>query len=57
MSFAELSEATRQLRQVALGVVRADGRCSLIPRPQELLDMEPGDQILVLSDDYRIRKR
>ncbi|GIL87972.1 hypothetical protein Vretifemale_16019 [Volvox reticuliferus] len=57
LSFAELSESTRLLRQVALGVVRADGRCCLVPKPHELLDFEPGDQVLVLSDDYRIKRK
>ncbi|EFJ41792.1 hypothetical protein VOLCADRAFT_98169 [Volvox carteri f. nagariensis] len=44
LSFAELTETSRLLRQVALGVVRADGRCCLVPKPHELLDFKPGDQ-------------
>lgn len=57
LSFAELSETTRLLRQVAVGLVRADGRCCLVPKPHELLEFEAGDQVLVLSDDYRIRRK
>ena len=57
MSFAELGEITRQLKQIALGVMKDDGRCCLVPQPDHLLVFGAGDQILVLGDDYRIRKK
>ena len=36
--------------QVALGVMKADGRCCLVPQPDHMIDFEAGDQILVLGD-------
>jgi len=52
VSFAELSECARLLRQTAIGVVLKGGEvCNLAPGMHEAIQFKEGDKVIVIAEE------
>lgn len=57
VTFAEVAEAARQLRQTAVGYVRKNGECVMVPDPSHTWTFQEGDKVVVFAEEYKMRKK
>jgi hypothetical protein len=57
VTFAEVIEAARRLKQTALGFVTAYGCIVMVPDASSCHKFEDGDQVIVLAQDYQTTKK
>lgn len=57
VTFAEVLEAARKLRQTAFGYVLRDGSIMMVPDASSCHRFMEGDQIIVLAQDFATGKQ
>ncbi|GFH18924.1 uncharacterized protein HaLaN_15800 [Haematococcus lacustris] len=55
VTFAEVTEAARLMKQTALGYIR-DGEIHLVPEPEHVVCVTHGDEIIVFCDDFKTKR-
>lgn len=56
LTFADVAETTRVFGETAVGVMRADGNFTLAPEPTFPLNLQQGDKVIVLAQNFDVTK-